>query len=179
MEWYQALAAWLAASGTSDVLGFVGFVVTIVGFVATLWNVARSRRAAEAARDAADEVRRRISTFETVRVLASAVAQLRAVQTDQRSGRWDTLPGRYGEIRGALIGVRERTPTLSEDQRTVIQTAILVLARIEHELDRALAAGKAWENMARSNKILSEQADGLLTILHELERAAVGEHDGQ
>lgn len=178
MGWYQAFGAWLAATGTSDILGLLGFVATIVGFVATLWNVRRSRQAAEAAREAAEDVRKRISTFETVRVLASAVAQLRAAQSDQRSGRLDGLPAKYGEIRGALIGVRERAPALSEEQRTMIQATISLLAKTEHELDRVLAAGKAWENMARTNRLLSERADELIKLSHELERSELGTING-
>lgn len=158
-------------------MGLVGFLVTVVGFIVTLWNVRRSRQAAEAAREAAEDVRRRISTFETVRVLASAVAQLRAVQSDQRFGRLDGLPGRYAEIRGALIGVRERAPALSEEQRTMIQAAISLLAKTEHELDRIVAAGKPWENMPRSNRLLSERADELVKLLHELEGSAIGAAD--
>lgn len=179
MSRYQAFASWLADSGTSDVLGLVGFLVTVVGFVATLINVRRSRKAAEAAREAAEEVRRRISTFETVRVLASAVAQMRAVQSDQRSGRLNGLPGKYGEIRGTLIGVRERAPGLSEQQRTSIQATISLLAKTEHDLDRILAAKETWVNMARINKLLSERTDELIKLSHELERSAIGASDGK
>lgn len=177
MEWYRLFGQWLADTGTSDVLGFLGFVATVVGFAATLWNVKRSRRAAEAARDAAEEVRRRISTFETVRVLASAVAQLRTVQTDQRSGRLNGLSAKYGEIRSSLIGVRERTPSLSERQRAELQATISLLAKLEYEVDRASAISKPLDNVARNTKLLSERADALLTMLHELERAATeGDH---
>jgi hypothetical protein len=111
-------------------------------------------------------------------VLASAVAQLRAAQSEQRSGRLDGLPGKYAEIRAALIGVRERTPALSEQQRTTVQATIALLAKAEYELDRALAAGGTWGNIARSNRILSERADELLALLHELERSATGAGDG-
>ena len=142
-------------------------------------NVRRARQAAEAAREAADEVSRRISTFETVRVLAAAVVQLRAVQSDQRSGRLDGLPGKYGEIRGMLIGVRERASGLSEQQRTSMQATISLRAKTEHDLDRALEAKGTWENMARTNRLLSERTDELLKLSHELERSAVGANDGR
>lgn len=175
---YQAFGSWLADTGTSDVLGFVGFLVTVVGFIATLMNVRKSRHAAEAAREAADEVRRRISTFETVRVLASAVVHLRALQSDQRSGRLDGLPGKYSEIRGLLIGVRERAAGLSDQQRTSVQATISLLAKTEHDLDRALAAKGTWENMVRTNRLLSERTDELLKLSHELEHSALGASDG-
>ena len=56
----------------------------------------------------------------------------------------------------------------------MIQATISLLSRMEHDIDMVLATGRVWENMPRSNRLLSERADELLTVLHELERSAVG-----
>lgn len=177
-QWYSGLVSWLSATRINELFGFVGFFITILGFPVTLYGVYRSKKAAEAAKDAAEQTRDRIDTFYVIRVLSSAIAQIRALQSEQREGNYRNLPVRYNEIRALLIGVRERAMNLSDEQRTVIQSTISLLSRIEQEVERALAAGKPWGNVAKANGLLSERTDELLAPLHTLERTATEDGHG-
>lgn len=60
-----------------------GFTLTVAGFVLTIWQAVRARRAAVAARDAAQDVAARLGDL----LLVSLLPQLRAAEADLRYAR--------------------------------------------------------------------------------------------
>jgi hypothetical protein len=75
-----------------DFCGVAGFFVAVVGLLAT-WNEARkARTAAEAAAEAAEQVRDDLNRFDIIKTLSETAAGIEEVKTLQRYGVWELLP---------------------------------------------------------------------------------------
>lgn len=86
-----------------------------------------------------------------------------------RDGQWQTLPDRYSQLQRDLISIRHRSPYLTETQAARMQRGIVLLARLEEDLDKSKASWGTPAGMARLNRLISEHTADLLGLLHELE----------
>jgi len=141
-----------------------------VGFIATLWNVQRSREAAERAERAANDARLTIRSYETVAEFSSAITLMEEIKRLQRSRQLEMLPERYAALRKALIGVRRLAPSIDDSDDKVMQTAIATLATIEDTVERSLHGG-SQPDYARLNRLLSRDIDALHAMLIDMKVA--------
>jgi hypothetical protein len=107
------LLHWIAKNHLGDLASLAGVAISIVGFGATLWNVRRSKSAAERAEAAANEARRAMRTYQTVADFSAGIAIMEEIKRLHREGRIDPLLDRYAALRKALIGVRRMAPSLT------------------------------------------------------------------
>jgi hypothetical protein len=155
----NTLAAW------GDVASVTGFFLSIFGFAFTLWQVARSTKAAQQAKEAAENARKDIFRSNVMIDLAAAMATMEEIKRLQREGAWRILPDRYGALRSALTSIRTAKPDLPDKHRAAIQGAIEQFRIIEKKIDRALAANQDLANVPRLNEIVSLQIDNLTELL--------------
>jgi len=146
----------------------IGVVVSIVGFIATLVNVKRSKNAAQQAKTVADKVRVDMLRANTVGEFASALAEMEEIKTLHRQNLWALLPQHYSALRKALILIRGSNPDLSDEQRTVLQSAIQYLASIERKVDETISGAGQPPNVPKLNAIVSKQIDRLHEVLVEI-----------
>jgi hypothetical protein len=171
-EYLLPILAWLKehelASTWADVSGFV---IAIVGFAATLWNVRRSKNAAVNAQEAAEAARDSIRRFDTIVDFSTVIALLEEIKRAHReNGVSEVLPERYSAIRKQLIVLRTSSLHLSDDQRAVIQNAIVNLSTMENHIEKALAA-KTTFPIAKYNSLVSRDIDKLVDVLTYLKRS--------
>lgn len=150
-------------------MGILGFLITIIGFAVTLFNVIRARSAAEQARDAAEQAREAVRRSHTTIALAQVVVRMEELKRLHREGLWQALPDRYSQLQRDLISIRHRSPHLTETQAARMQRGIVLLAKLEEDLDKSLATGALPGGIARPNRLVSERMADLLQLLHELE----------
>jgi hypothetical protein len=170
-EYMFPILAWLKehelASTWADVSGFV---IAVVGFAATLWNVRRSKNAAIRAQEAAQAARDSIRRFETIVDFSTVIALLEEIKRAHReAGVSEVLPERYSAIRKQLIVLRTSSLRLSDDQRAVIQNAIVNLSTMENHIEKALA-DKATFPIAKYNSLVSRDIDKLVDVLTHLKQ---------
>jgi hypothetical protein len=163
----MSISQWIAENHVGDLASLAGVAISIVGFVVTVWNVRRSKSAAERAEAAAKEARRMIRGYETVSALSEVIAIMDEVKRLHRMGQIDPLLDRYSALRKALIGVRRLSPTLSESMDIQIQGAIATLVKIEDAVERVTAEGSS-PDYVQLNRLLSRNIDGLYSVLIEM-----------
>jgi hypothetical protein len=138
----------------------------------TLWNVWRSRSAAERAEIAANDARRMIRSYETVAEFSSTITLMEEIKRLHRSRQLEMLPDRYAALRKALIGVRRLAPSIRDSQDVILQTAITTLATIENTIEKSIHGG-SHPDYVRLNRLLSRDIDALHEVLIDIK--AVGE----
>jgi hypothetical protein len=169
----------LAANQIGDLTAFIGIFVTIGGFVLTLVRLSQSKRAAEAATKAANEARQSIAYVATISDFSAAIAILEEIKRFHRGGVLGPLPDRYSTLRKLLIGVSSSrndlvgAEGLSEDQREIIQRALVNLSGAESAVERSMHNGTALD-FPRLNRLLSKDLDQLETLLVHLKSLAGG-----
>jgi hypothetical protein len=165
-EYLLPILVWLKerelASTWADVSGFL---IAILGFAATLWNVSRSKNAAVKAQEAAQSARDSIRRFDTIVDFSTVIALLEEIKRAHReTGVSDALPERYSAIRKQLIVLRTSSSNLSDDQRAIIQNAIVNLSTMENHIEKALA-DKSTFPIAKYNSLVSRDIDKLVDVL--------------
>lgn len=162
--------SWLTMDYIGDLASLAGVAVSIFGFIVTVWNVRRSKSAAERAEAAANEARRAMRAYQTLSDFSAAIAIMEEIRRLHRLGQIDPLLDRYGALRKALIGVRKLSPALTESMEAQIQSAVATLATIEDIVERARAEGNS-PDFAELNHFLSIEIDGLHAVLIDMTSA--------
>jgi hypothetical protein len=162
-----SILQWIAENRVGDLASLAGVAISIGGFIVTIWNVRRSRSAAERAEAAANEARRVIRSYQTVSDFAAAITIMEEIKRLHRVGRIEPLLDRYGALRKALIGVRRLAPSLSASMDTRIQTAITTLATMEDVVERARAE-RSSPDFVQLNRLLSRDIDNLHAVLIDM-----------
>jgi len=149
----------------------LALLVAIVGFALTLWRIRKSQTASEQARKAAESVREQILQMNAIQGLNDSIRALEDIRRLHRlaAAAWPALPDRYTSLKRALIAIRQRTPNLTEDQRSNIQGAIQQLSNVERQVENAMAGGTDVPSVNRINDIISKQIDRLAVLLVDLQ----------
>ncbi|MGA8551588.1 MAG: hypothetical protein WB678_15265 [Stellaceae bacterium] len=161
---------WINENHVGDLASLAGVAISVVGFVVTVWNVQRSKSAAERAETAANEARRMIRGYETLSEFSAAIAIMEEVKRLHRTGQIDVLLDRYAALRKALIGVRKLSPSIDENMDTKIQSAVTTLATMEDVVEKSRSEG-SLPNFVRLNRLLSRDIDDLHAVLVDMRTA--------
>ena len=134
------------------------------GIALTIWFAWRAKTAAEQARDAADEVRDRISRFDTIAELSAAITIIEEIMRLQRTQAWETVWDIVLECHSTLRRhlVRTQSGVGSERERAFIEAAIEQFGLMTTEIERARSGPERSKlDTAAFNRILSNQKDML------------------
>jgi hypothetical protein len=166
----MSVVEWIADHRLGDLASLAGVAISVVGFAITIWNVRRSKTAAERAEAAAGEARRVIRSYETVSDFSAAIAIMEEIKRLHRAGQADMLLDRYAMLRKVLIGVRKLSPTINEQMDTQIQSSITTLATMEDLVEKSRSEGVS-PNFVRLNRLLSRDIDDLHAVLVDMTSA--------
>jgi hypothetical protein len=132
-----------------------------VGFVLALRQATRARVAAEQARD-------HVLELNTVHTLGAVIEAFQDIRRLHRLEAWTALPDRYTSVRKELVAIRRRTPGLSEQQLTEIQTVVQEITTMERKIEQ-IAGGKI-PDIASLNASTTRQISRLVDLLAERQR---------
>jgi hypothetical protein len=161
---------WIAENHVGDLASLAGVAISVGGFIVTVWNVRRTRSAAERAEAAANEARRVVRGYETVSEFSAAIAIMEEVKRLHRAGQIDMLLERYAALRKVLIGVRKLSPSIDDSMAMKIQNAIATLATMEDLVEKSRSEASP-PNFVRLNRLLSRDIDDLHSVLVDMQVA--------
>jgi hypothetical protein len=163
----MSILQWLADNHIGDIASVGGVAISIVGFIVTVWNVRRSKSAAERAEAAANEARTLMRSYETVADFSAAIAIMEEIKRLHRTGQLDVSLDRYAALRKVLIGVRKLSPSVDQAMGNHIQSAITTLATMENLVEKCRSEGSS-PNFVRLNRLLSRDIDALHSVLVDM-----------
>jgi len=79
---------WLIDPSRSSIIGVIGLSVSVVGFALTLWQLLATKKAAQAATEAAENARMRINTFSALRECEAAKRHAKLVNNAIKEAAW-------------------------------------------------------------------------------------------
>ena len=115
-----------------------GLVIAICGFAVAIWQIRRTRAAAESAEAAATAARESIFSVTSLIDLSQASMQIEQLKELHRNNEWRRAVDRYTSLRQILTRAKLR---LSEEKRDKLDDAIHQLASLESATNRAIAEG--------------------------------------
>jgi hypothetical protein len=158
---------WLTDFRVGDLASVAGVAISVVGFVITVWNVRRSKSAAERAEAAANEARLLMRSYQSVAEFSAAITIMEEIKRLHRTGQLDVLLDRYAALRKILIGARKLSPSSDDTMDNQIQSAITTLATMEDLVEKCRSEG-ITPNFVRLNRLLSRDIDTLQALLVEM-----------
>jgi lipopolysaccharide export LptBFGC system permease protein LptF len=160
------LLKFLDGSGWGDFASIAGLAIALIGFAFTLYGISKSRSAAESAENAAQEAKTAILRTETISNFSSAVTVMEEVKRLHRAGAWEIMPDRYSYLKKSLISILSTHTDLTDDQRVLIQSAVIQFRELESSVENYLSNRKSAPNSAKLNKIVTAQIDKLDELLN-------------
>lgn len=161
-------------AGTVTYIGSIssiaGLVISLTGFAVTIYNIRRSRSAAERATQAAEEARASMKKHVTVSELSEAFQAMKEIKRLHRNQEWAILPDRYDNLRELLISIKINRTDLSDEEQRQIQGMISAIAQIEHKIDVAIERGKTPYEIPQANRWINKQGEILYQTLVTLTR---------
>lgn len=149
---------------TSDWLGLLGIILSLVGFGVSLTQIRKTKNAAESARDAATLATESVRKLDSVISFATVSKALSEMKDTLIKEDYVLLAGLFDKARKALIDARENHPGLTDDQRRSIQKALSFLKSLEIDV-RTLDSSTLKQQHAKFVKTLLEISDNVTTIL--------------
>ena len=152
-------------------------IATIAALGITVWQLFRTRKAAEASRKAAGDLTQRFGEYDATSACSSAVAIMREIKNYQQSKLWHLLPDRYSRLRNLIIQIRGATPNLDSEHKTNLQSALTQIATLSEIIEDAQHSPLDGPAIARLNKVISRQSDRVSEVLVQLRSQLGVNHD--
>ena len=128
--------------------------ISLGGFSAAIWQIRRTRTAAESAERAATDAREAAFYVTSVADLSQIVSQMEQVKDLHRNREWVRAIDRYILLRRLITEARSR---LQEDTRGALTTAIIRLMQMEKAANQALARGEQAPVARLNNELVDLQ----------------------
>ncbi len=141
----------------------VGVLVSLLGFWIAIVQIRRSRSAATAAKEAAEEAREALARDLTVADLVRADEQIQSLKEFHRMREWRRALDRYPDVRRLLAEIGGRHQNLNDTHRESLQNAISQLRSMERVAEAALINDES-PDMADFNETLT----GVQSMLDEI-----------
>lgn len=162
---YEDFVAYITTNHLGDVASVVAIFITIVGFVVTVYNIIKSKTAAERAEEAVTQVRGDLVRMSAVADIASTISGMEEIKRLHRQEAWDLLPERYAALRKVLIGIKVN---MSNERKAILQDIIVLFRGIEKEIDLSIRSKRPPKSVPRLNDIVSKKMDVLEELLVEI-----------
>lgn len=177
-EWLALALQWMDGNHIGDVAGVLGILISVAGFAVTVLKLRKAQSAAEAARDAATNTRRSLAYAAVLADFASGVAIFEEIGRFHQSRIVEPLPDRYAALRKILIVARASSDalegqSLTDEQKTILQSALVNIASAQEVVNRAIAKEVA-PDFPRLIRLFSKDLDGLYELLVHLKSLSWG-----
>lgn len=171
----EDLSNFISANKLGDVINLAGLVLGVVGFGITFFQLWRTKKAAIAARRAAEATKTRLRSLDAALEVSSSIDKLEEIKRHHRGNNWAILPDQYSSLRRKLSRTRKLCEGLADEQQAVFQGSITQLKAMEGKVETALTK-KDVPKAAPLNKIISNELDKLNELLIELKMKMEGDN---
>jgi hypothetical protein len=124
----------------SAVVGALGLLVALFGFPITIWQLIRTKKAAEAARHAADGATLRLNSFSALRECEMARAHLKAVNDAIAREDWDAALISYQEVSTSLNDLLQCNIAFDKDVSDYLSEGMVIIGNNCGVIEKALRA---------------------------------------
>lgn len=155
-------------------IGFIGLVLSVGGFWITIYQVRKTRSAADAAKAEAARIEASFNRYSVINDAARASAALSTARDFLRIGLWEQVSNYYEIVRGGLLALKVEASGLSEDQVTKINDACNFIQRLCERIERELHTGEVKRiDPAKTVSVMTEHKLLIADITRHLEKGAI------
>lgn len=162
--------AWLFEPDNSPVVGAISLIIGVVGFPLTLIQLWRTKRAADAAKDAADNAKLRITSFSAMRECEHARTRARAVNDAIAAGNWEDALVKYQEVSVSFMHLCQSNVNFDPEVSKGLSDGIKTIDNNCSVLERALKSNRNNITKGKQFSALRPIDEAIAKTLFNLER---------
>jgi len=172
----HALLDWIGTYRLNEYADIIGLAVTLLGFAVALWQVYRTRKVAEAAKEATDRLSSALGHLQRSWSLQDVIADLEELKPIVRNEAWAELTGRASRARKALIHLRGAAGDLSSESQRAFQAGIAILGQLEDRAHRLVVNPQLAHDVFRMISGLTTAIDALNEALQRVRNESQRAH---
>ena len=165
----QSLSPFIVANHLGELISLLGLLISVFGFSFTIWQVMRSKSAADAAKRATVETQKSIKELDIVIEFSSALTMMEEIKDRHRKFQWESLPTKYSLLRQKLISIKSNTPNLKAEESARLQESIQQFSSLERKIDDSLVK-QSSPNLGKFNNVVNDQIDALTEMLSQIRK---------
>jgi hypothetical protein len=142
-------------------LSVLGSIASLVGLPIAIWQIRKTRRVAEAARDASDRTQKTISQNLLLSNIHTCIKNLEEIQSFVRYERYESAQIRAYDLISYLYQIQQRTKNSQQTLEIEYEEMLSELSIIREEFERKVNKSSARINNVQINTRLSEISDSL------------------
>lgn len=148
-------------------LGLLGSIASLIGLPVAIWQISKTRRAAEAAEKAASQTQKDISRNLLLSDVSTCTRNLEEIKSFVRNGKYESALIRVTDLISQLIQIREMLESSKQTHQIEFEERLSQLVIIRTDFEKKLAKNSAKINIVQVNSQLSEISDELNKLLGE------------
>lgn len=164
MHWLEQTIRNTLVANTASLLGLL---FTIVGFTIALIQIGRTRTVSNQVKRQVDSVRKDLRKRDLLLDLSSTIQLASELKSGQLEARWASLPPRYSDLKGKITSVRA-TCDENSPSRKVLQYCIVVVGRIQEDIEEALVMNSTPTDVISLNKGMNRVVEKLQGVLADI-----------
>lgn len=138
-----------------EIFTVLGFIVTVIGFLITIRQIYKTRKASDAAYEAASEANSAIKSTMVISDLSGIVKQIQEIKNFIRNGKYDASYLRTNDLIHSLIQVKQLILAIEHDKEEIIKKMIIQLSILRNQLESAIYKSEIVDAI-KINQKLSE-----------------------
>jgi hypothetical protein len=142
-------------------LSVLGSIASLVGLPIAIWQIRKTRRVAEAARDASDRTQKTISQNLLLSNIHTCIKNLEEIQSFVRYERYESAQIRAYDLISYLYQIQQRTKNSQQTLEIEYEEMLSELSIIREEFERKVNKSSARINNVQINTRLSEISNSL------------------
>lgn len=136
-------------------------------------QVQRTKTAAQAATEAANNVKSRVAVFDAVSEISLGIAYLHETEKHLRNGSWESVVDSYSAVRTALTRLVELSSGIDDAQRSKIRSMLTDIASLCEQIDNGMTAEQKTLQKARALKKARSYSDLLEAVKVRFNKVAI------
>jgi hypothetical protein len=149
-------------------IGFIGSLASLIGLPIAIWQIVKTRHAAEAAKEASLKTQKDISRNLLISDIATCVKHVEEIRLYLRDESYEIAQIRINDLNSQLIQTEEGLKVLNPKHQTDFQAVILEITKIRDDFRKKLNRNSAKINKVRINNQLDIVSDSLNKIIGEI-----------
>ena len=148
-----------------NIIGVVGSFLSLIGVIIAIWQINKTKRIAQAAKDASDRTQKIISRNLLLSDVSTCTKNLEEIKTYVRIERYEASLIRVNDLISALVQIHQRMDNTNQIVPFGFEEMLLQLSVIRDEFEKKVNKSSARINNTQINSRLSLISDDLNKLI--------------
>lgn len=148
-----------------NIIGVVGSFLSLIGVIIAIWQINKTKRIAQAAKDASDRTQKIISRNLLLSDVSTCTKNLEEIKTYVRIERYEASLIRVNDLISALVQIHQRLSGTDQVIPFEFEEMLSQLSIVREEFEKKVNKDSARINNVQINLRLSEISDDLNKLI--------------